>query len=565
MKKLSKKDIQIQALQERADYIEGAFTKLLAYASELVTSREFNKYLIDSTDPYNILDVGFAHIKRLLSFEEMAFYLIDEKDASFYAARCEPESSTEKLRAEVDQCIEDGTFAWALRQNHPIVVPSKLSELKLVLHVLGTQSRTRGMFIGSIKDENLKINDLSVTMLSITVQDISYALESGMLYQILREDSEIRLSSVVETATDGIISIDSQGKIVLWNKGAERIFGYAADEVYGKDMSFMLPPGYLAAHRQAINNLVTGTSKLKHKGKALEVSGLRKDGRRVPIEITAAKWETKEQAFFTVIIRDITERKLASEAILQSHKALGKAYTDLKAAQSQIQQQEKMASIGQLAAGIAHEIKNPLGIIVQGVDFLKGSLSDSLLADASERIKKAALRADKIVKDLLSFARQSTPALEKIDIVSIIEETLSLVEHQFNLKNIKIIRQFEEGALMAMIDSNQIKQVFINMLLNAADAMDHGGTIKIDAGMTVTPTGKHAVRIAFSDNGRGIEPENLAKVFDPFFTTKRDTGGTGLGLSVSRGIIEHQGGTITIESRVGEGTRVLVTLPPPEQ
>src|SRR5208283_6198620 len=103
-----------------------------------------------------------------------------------------------------------------------------------------------------------KINDLSVTMLSITVQNISYALESLMLYQILRENSDIRLSSVVETATDGIISIDSQGKIVLWNKGAEQIFGYTANEVYGKDMSFMLPPKYFSAHNQAINNLLTG-------------------------------------------------------------------------------------------------------------------------------------------------------------------------------------------------------------------------------------------------------------------------------------------------------------------
>jgi len=268
MKKPAKKDIQMQALQERLDHIEGEYSKLLDYVSDLASSREFSKYALDSTDPIDILDVGLMHIKRLLSFEELAFYLIEEKDASFYAALCEPESNSEKMRAEVNQCIEDGTFAWALRQNHPIVVPSTLSELKLILHVLGTQARTRGMFVGTIKDENLKINDLSVTMLSITIQNISYALESLMLYQILRENSEIRLSSVVETATDGVISIDSQGKIVLWNKGAEQIFGYTANEVYGKDMSFIVPPVYLAAHNQAINNLMTGTGTLKYKGKA---------------------------------------------------------------------------------------------------------------------------------------------------------------------------------------------------------------------------------------------------------------------------------------------------------
>jgi PAS domain S-box-containing protein len=334
MKKSTKKDIQILALQERVDHIEGAYTKLIDSVNELASSSEFNKYVVDSTDPSNILDVGLTHIKGLLSFEDLAFYLIEEKDASFYPARSEPESNTEKLRAEVNQCIEDGTFAWALRQNHPIIVPSKLSGLKLILHVLATQARTRGMFVGTIKDENLRINELSVTMLSITVHNISYALESALLYQILRKDSEIRLSSVVETATDGIISVDSQGKIVLWNKGAEQTFGYTASEVYGKDMSFIMPPGGLAAHHQAINNLLTGTGKLKHKGKAFEVSGLRKDGSEFPIELTAAKWETNEEVFFTGIIRDVTERK-EIELELERHRTKLEALVSERTSQLQ--------------------------------------------------------------------------------------------------------------------------------------------------------------------------------------------------------------------------------------
>jgi len=267
-----------------------------------------------------------------------------------------------------------------------------------------------------------------------------------------------------------------------------------------------------------------------------------------------------------VIFNDITERKQSEETLRKTHQALEKAYADLQAAQSRMLHQEKMASIGQLAAGVAHEIKNPLAIIVQGVDSLQGPHSDSLRADVSEMIKKAAIRAAKIVNDLLSFARQSTLSLEKMDIVSIIDETLSLVAHQLNVNDIGIIRQLEEGNLIALVDSDQIKQVFINVLLNAADAMRQGGAIEIDAGMTVMPTtGKPAVRISFSDNGCGIEPENIEKIFDPFFTTKRDSGGTGLGLAVSHRIIENHGGTITIESRVGEGTRVVVTLPAPEQ
>jgi signal transduction histidine kinase len=273
-----------------------------------------------------------------------------------------------------------------------------------------------------------------------------------------------------------------------------------------------------------------------------------------------------------LLLSEIEEHKASENAVRLAaeeaqHRAmeLANTCTKLKQTQSQLIQQEKMASIGQFAAGIAHEIKNPLGIIVQCIYFLKDSLSDGLLTDVSERAIKAALRADKIVKDLLSFARQSPPALQKMDIGSIIEETLRLVEYQLNLKNIRVIRRFEEGSLITLIDSNQMKQVFINLLINAADAMSQGGAIEIDAGMDVTPVGKPAVRISFSDNGCGIEPENLNKIFDPFFTTKRDSGGTGLGLSISLGIVEDHSGTITIESRVGEGTRVTVTLPAPEQ
>jgi signal transduction histidine kinase/DNA-binding response OmpR family regulator len=158
--------------------------------------------MIVSRDPLNILDVGLAYIKQLLSFEELAFYLIEEKDASFYIARCEPESKKEKLRAEVNKCIEDGTFAWALRQNHPVVIPSKLSGLKLIFHVLATQARTRGMFVGAIKEEKFHINDAFITMLSIAVQNIAYALENVMLYQILTEKAVNLENEVMERTAE---------------------------------------------------------------------------------------------------------------------------------------------------------------------------------------------------------------------------------------------------------------------------------------------------------------------------------------------------------------------------
>ncbi len=319
---------------------------------------------------------------------------------------------------------------------------------------------------------------------------------------------------------------DKSGKFIYFNSRFIGTFGYTLEDMPTVDDWWPLAYPDEEYRHKVISSWRAAAMKAIENRNQTENQEWRvrcKDGSSRDIEFRMASLQDVN----IVIFNDITERKRSEEAIRKTHQALEKAYTDLKAAQSQILHNEKMASIGQLAAGIAHEIKNPLGIIVQGMDFLKGSLSDSLLADASERIKKAALRADMIVRDLLSFARQSPPALEKMDIVSIIEETLSLVEHQLHLKNIRIIRRFQEGTLTALADTNQMKQVFINLLLNATDAMRQGGTIKIDAGMIVTPAGKPAVHISFSDNGCGIPPENLRRYSSRFLPQKGIRAGQG--------------------------------------
>jgi two-component system NtrC family sensor kinase len=231
----------------------------------------------------------------------------------------------------------------------------------------------------------------------------------------------------------------------------------------------------------------------------------------------------------------------------------------LNTAYAQLVHTSRLSSVGQLAAGVAHEIKNPLAIIIQGMDFIKSSLRDSpLFLDAADRITNAALRADHTVKGLLSFARQTPPAFEYLDISAIIEEALSLVEHQFGLRNVKIIREFDADLRKIMVDGSQMKQVFLNLLTNAFEAMPKGGTIAIRTMMKAKDSN---AQIVFEDTGPGIPAEDLQKVFDPFYTTKRKSGGTGLGLSITHGIIQMHNGSIHIESGAGKGTKVVITLP----
>lgn len=261
-------------------------------------------------------------------------------------------------------------------------------------------------------------------------------------------------------------------------------------------------------------------------------------------------WETIAR-----LQRDISERKKVEEE-------LRSAYDILKQTQAQLLQTEKMAAIGQLAGGVAHEIKNPLAIILQGLEYLKDSASPNpILLDPIERLTKAALRADKIIKGLLNFARQSPFILEKSDIIPVIEESLSLVEHQMGLKNIKIIRQFPQGLPQIKIDTNQMKQVIINILVNSVDAMSQGGTITIRAERIEVQPGNDYLQIKWTDTGCGIPSEHLLRVFDPFFTTKSKEGSAGLGLSVTKGIIEGHKGTINIESKENVGTNVIIRLP----
>jgi signal transduction histidine kinase len=241
-------------------------------------------------------------------------------------------------------------------------------------------------------------------------------------------------------------------------------------------------------------------------------------------------------------------------------KAFNDMMDDLKETQNQLIQAEKMASLGQLSAGVAHEIKNPLTIIVQGIEYLKNSSKDPQLIDTAERIKKAALRADDIIIDLLDYSQPTFPKFRKSDIIHIIKETLSLTKYQIDTKNIRVITKFTSDMPEVKMDQNLIKQVFLNIVINAIDAMEDGGILNISIDKSIENKSSF-IDIVFHDDGCGIPEENLGKIFDPFFTTKRSRKSTGLGLPVTKGIIRRHHGKIYINSSIGEGTEVKIKLP----
>ena len=227
--------------------------------------------------------------------------------------------------------------------------------------------------------------------------------------------------------------------------------------------------------------------------------------------------------------------------------------------QQKIQESERLASLGRLAAGVAHEINNPLGAILVYSNLL---LEESELHDPGrENLKKVVretIRCKEIVRGLLDFARKTEPKKELTNINNILERVLSLIEKQALFQNIKITKKLHPHIPMAMIDITQIQQVFMNIILNAAEAMEGKGSLTI--GTQLLKDGRF-MEIGFTDIGCGIPQENMKRLFEPFFTTKEETKGIGLGLAISYGIIKNHGGNIEVKSQVGEGTTFIIKLP----
>jgi len=250
--------------------------------------------------------------------------------------------------------------------------------------------------------------------------------------------------------------------------------------------------------------------------------------------------------------------KSSDEEIQKRSTALERANQELRETQVQLIQTEKLSSLGRLAAGVAHELNNPLtGVMTFSHLLLKNAQDEATKRDL-EIIIRETTRCREIIKGVLDFARQNPPQRKLCYINGVIEKTLSLLQHQAVFHNITIERKLNELLPQIWIDENQIEQVVMNIALNAAEAMNGQGILSVSSGVS---QGGDFVEVRVSDTGMGIPQENLSKIFDPFFTTKDPQRGTGLGLSVSYGIIQKHHGDIIVESEVGKGTTFTVRLP----
>lgn len=354
--------------------------------------------------------------------------------------------------------------------------------------------------------------------------------------------SEQRFRKFVESVTDYVYTVEvKNGKAakIIHSPDCLAVTGYRAEEydadrlLYSNIIHEDDRPDVTRHHEIIISSGVC---------KSFGYRIIHKDGSvRWMINTPVAHYsETGDLASYDNFIKDITKEKELEGKLIQS---------------------EKMASLGVLSAGIAHELKNPLSIILRGIELLEVSDTQHNRSTALSLMKDAVFRADKITRDLLSFSKNSPLKTESVEFKVVLDETISIINPTLQMDRIKPRFSIPSSLPKVMIAASELKQVLINLINNAYEAMDKDGNIAITAEEGTGEEGKNIVRITVADNGTGIPEEDIENIFDPFYSTKKQSGGTGLGLSVVKGIIEKHEGVIKVESEVGKGTSIVVELP----
>lgn len=353
------------------------------------------------------------------------------------------------------------------------------------------------------------------------------------------------LHDIIQCSVDGIVVLDQRGIPLIFNDGAERILGYKASEVVGhREVLHRFYPKKLASEmmRRMRSNNFGPPDKLKN----TRVIFFAKDGEAVPVNFSAA------------IIRD-RGKQVGSVGIFSDLRESLRMRQELEETQSQLMQAEKIASLGRLAAGVAHEINNPLaGILIYAELLLRDMTDQDPGRPNVEEIVTQTLRCQKIVTRLLDFSRQSLGERALFDPNSIILRCVDLVKHQAMFHNIDIVLNLDAQLPRIIGDPGQLHQVVTNLLLNAADAMSAKGRITIASRPNRAQDG---VILTFADTGEGIPAQIRDKIFDPFFTTKPQGKGTGLGLAVAYGVIQRHGGSIEVINPPGGGACFTIRLP----
>jgi len=346
--------------------------------------------------------------------------------------------------------------------------------------------------------------------------------------------SETITWDVLASITDAVITIDEEHRIVYCNRAAEEMFGYTSSELVGNDVSPLIPEPHHSIHRGYVDRYIL-TREGRVIGKSRECAGRRSNGEDFPAEISYSVSQTAGKLYFTAVIRDISQKKQMEH---------------------EMRFMEKLADVGKGVANVVHEIRKPLMLIGGFARQVANCPStESTARQKLQIVVDEVRRLETLLNGIRLLTRPPASSVKKsLLLADLLSETLELLDPMLQGQDIVVQSEITHEPLHILGDPDQLKQVFLNLLQNAVDAMNGTGRIRI----ALQPVGLRA-EVEIRDNGPGISPEMAEKIFDPFFTTKSE--GTGLGLAITKNIIHEHGGEISVRSEKGEGTCFLIGLP----
>lgn len=355
-------------------------------------------------------------------------------------------------------------------------------------------------------------------------------------YEDQLETTKLRYSDIIEHSADAIISMDNDQKITSWNRGAEEMLGWRRDEIIGKPIAEIVPNELI--EMQELECIDFG---MKYKGhiQNYETERLTKNGEKKLVNLTESYIRNSEDEIVgrSQILRDLTDVKMREE---------------------QIQQSERLATVGHMAAGVAHEVGNPLTAISSLVQVCQRKTDDPFIQDQLRKVRDHIQRINKIVRDLVDFSRPSSMQAEQVQVNEVVNSAIGLLKHDARCRDVDFQLDLSKELPPISCVPDQIHQVLVNLLLNAVDAMKGVAQPRVTIS---TEKVNSSIKLMVSDVGKGIKEEHQSRIFEPFFTTKEVGSGTGLGLSVSHGIINKMDGSIRVESEPDEGATFIIELP----
>jgi two-component system, NtrC family, sensor kinase len=351
------------------------------------------------------------------------------------------------------------------------------------------------------------------------------------------------IDKVVQSSVQAIIAADRSGTIILMNHAAEELFGYSVTDARTFNIEDFYPQG---TAREIMKKLRDESFGGRGKLPLTSVNIVTQNGVEVPVEMTAAIiYEDEKEAATAAIFNDLREKQAVEKKLMET--------------QSQLVQSEKMASLGRLAAGVAHEINNPLTSILLYGNMMQEKLETGHpLSKNLDYVLEDAGRCKEIVKNLLAYSRQTNPSKKIFQLNKLVEESMRLIHDQKRFMNVKVVKELSADPIFINADMNQLCQIVINLIINALDAMEGTGTLTF---RVYQGKEREKAFLEVIDTGSGIPEENISKIFDPFFTTKELGKGTGLGLSMAYGIMEENQGRIFVKKTGPEGTTIMLELP----